>query len=242
LCVALALSEIGYRPRGIRLDSGDLAYLSKECRKRFIQVSEQFKVDFSKLTIVASNDLSEKVLWSLKEQGHEIDAFGIGTNLVTCKSQPALGCVYKLVEVKGQPRIKISQDVVKVTIPGKKDAYRLFNAKGEPVLDIMIAVGTTPPAPQRRILCRHPFDANKRVYVTPSKVLPLHECVWDGKITKPFPSLIQIRQRVIDQLQVMREDHLRRLNPTPYKLSVSSDLYTFMHDLWLSEMPIAEIN
>lgn len=92
--VALALYEFGYTPRGIRLDSGDLAYLSRETRKYLVQISEQFHVPFDKLSIVASNDLSEKVLWALKEQQHEIDAFAIGTHLVTCKTQPALGCTH----------------------------------------------------------------------------------------------------------------------------------------------------
>jgi nicotinate phosphoribosyltransferase len=242
IVVALALNDCGYPARGIRLDSGDLAYLSRECRKTFRQISLQYSLPhFEKFTIVASNDLSEQVLWSLKEQGHEIDSFAVGTHLVTCKTQPALGCVYKLVEVNQQPRIKISQDSSKVTIPGRKEAYRLFNAAGEPVLDLLIATGTTPPVPHKRILCRHPFDANKRVYVTPSKVEALHALVWDGRLLESLPSLREIRNKVSEQLQSFREDHLRRLNPTPYKLSVTSDLYTFMHDLWLTETPIAEI-
>lgn len=78
-------------------------------------------------------------------------------------------------------------------------------------------------------------------YVTPSRVEPLHTCVWDGKLTEPFPSMNEVRARVAEQLATFRQDHLRRLNPTPYKLSVTSDLYTFMHDLWLAETPIAEI-
>jgi nicotinate phosphoribosyltransferase len=245
--VALALHEFGYAARGIRLDSGDLAYLSQECRKAFAHVESHEKIKgFAALNIVASNELSEEVLWALKEQKHEVDTFGIGTNLVTCKAQPALGCVYKLVEVKSQPRIKISQDIVKVTIPGRKECYRLFNAKGEPILDLLLSktgeratghatddllgaltegggcavaavvyvccgcvrcavlrcawcavVGSNPPAPQKRILCRHPFDANKRCYVTPSKVAPMHECVWDGRLIKPFPALHQVRTRSV---------------------------------------------
>jgi len=130
--------------------------------------------------------------------------------------------VYKLVQVNAQPRIKVSQDSVKVTIPGRKEAYRLFNSAGEAVLDLLIASGTTPPVPQKRILCRHPFDANKRVYVTPSRVQALHSCWFDGGLTKPFPSLREIRTKVQHQLSTFREDHLRRLNPTPYKLSVTS--------------------
>eukprot|EP01083_Nonionella_stella_P063888 166035_1 len=119
LAVALALHELGYKPLGIRLDSGDLAYLSNECRRMFKSVSERFEVPFEKLTIVASNDLNEEVLYALESQGHEIDAFGIGTNLVTCQGQPALGCVYKLVEINGIPRIKVSRLLPRA--PSKKD-------------------------------------------------------------------------------------------------------------------------
>jgi nicotinate phosphoribosyltransferase len=242
LCVALALADFGYKAKGIRLDSGDLAYLSRECRKNFVRVAEQFnRPNLAKLSIVASNDLNETVLWALKEQGHEIDCFAVGTHLVTCLNQPALGCVYKLVQVNSQPRIKVSQDAVKVTIPGRKEAFRLFNSSDEAVLDLLIASGTSPPVPHKRILCRHPFDANKRVYVTPSRVQALHSCWFDGALTKPFPSLRELRTRVQDELKHFRPDHLRRLNPTPYKLSISSDLYTFLHDLWLAETPIAEI-
>lgn len=240
--VAMALIECGYQPQGIRLDSGDLAYLSKQARRIFVDVSKQYNVKLDKVNIVASNDISETVLWSLKEQGHEIDTFGVGTNLVTCRDEPALGCVYKLVEVRGQARMKISQDAAKVTIPGKKEIYRLYNNKDEPLLDLLVHVGSAPPSPQRKILCRHPFDANKRCYVTPSRVELLHQCMWDGKLTRPFPSLADIRKKVLSQLSCFREDHLRRVNPTPYKLSVTSDLYTFMHDLWLQETPIAELS
>jgi len=86
LAVALALDEIGYRARGIRLDSGDLAYLSKTIRGIFRELAEKLAKPFIKdLTIVASNDINEEVLWSLAKQGHSIDAFGIGTHLVTCQ-------------------------------------------------------------------------------------------------------------------------------------------------------------
>ena len=121
LIIALALHRLGYEAKGIRLDSGDLAYLSIQARNEFIKFSKQFGVEyFANFSIVASNDISESTLESLNQQGHKIDVFGIGTNLVTCQSQPALGCVYKLVELEGIPRIKLSQDISKVTLPGKK--------------------------------------------------------------------------------------------------------------------------
>lgn len=119
--VALALNDQGYRAVGIRIDSGDLAYLSCFARQTFERLAIRYKLPwFSTLTIVASNDINEDTILSLNEQGHKIDCFGIGTHLVTCQRQPALGCVFKLVEINGMPRIKLSQDVEKVTMPGNK--------------------------------------------------------------------------------------------------------------------------
>uniref|UniRef100_A0A7S3YMI6 Nicotinate phosphoribosyltransferase n=1 Tax=Lotharella globosa TaxID=91324 RepID=A0A7S3YMI6_9EUKA len=184
ICVSLALSELGFKPIGIRLDSGDLAYLSVECRNIFKKISSEHKVAFEKLAIVASNSLSEDIIHDLNRQGHEIDSFGVGTNLVTCKTQPALGCVYKLVELEGKPRIKISQEVAKVTIPGRKNIYRLYNKDGEPVLDMLRATSEGDPKENEKILCRHPFNAQKRVYVTPSKVEPLLKLVFDSGVIK----------------------------------------------------------
>jgi nicotinate phosphoribosyltransferase len=192
----------------------------------------------------------------------------VGTNLVTCKTQPALGCVYKLVEINGEARMKVSSETDKVSIPGSKEAWRLYNTSNEPVLDILVQSGTIFPQVGKKILCRHPFDANKRVYVIPAKVEPLHQLFWDGSIhaqrcnsdastsgassksvpvtekkhvLADYPSLDAIRTHCASELGRFREDHLRRLNPTPYKLSVSSDLFSFMADLWLQETPIAEI-
>ena len=104
LAVARALHECNYKAEGLRLDSGDLAYLSLEVRAKFIATAELFQLPyFKEFTIVASNDINEETLVSLEKQGHAIDSFGIGTHLVTCQKQPALGCVYKLVEVGDRP-------------------------------------------------------------------------------------------------------------------------------------------
>uniref|UniRef100_A0A1D1Y3Y9 Nicotinate phosphoribosyltransferase n=1 Tax=Anthurium amnicola TaxID=1678845 RepID=A0A1D1Y3Y9_9ARAE len=113
--VALALNDLGYKASGIRLDSGDLSYLSIEARKFFCAIEKEFGVPgFGKMIVTASNDLNEETLDAFNKQGHEVDAFGIGTYLVTCYSQAALGCVFKLVEINNQPRIKLSEDVTKV--------------------------------------------------------------------------------------------------------------------------------
>ena len=241
VCVALGLLKIGYRPIGVRLDSGDLSYLSKEIRKLFNEIGARTDPALSRCLILASNEINRDVLRSLGQQGHEIDAFGIGTHLVTCDDQPAMGCVYKLVEAKGIPRIKLSQELSKMTVPGKKEAYRLLSEDGYGLLDLMIRVGDKPPEPATRVLCRHPFDQVKRVYVTPSKVVPLHHCVWDGRRVRPAVTLKESRDYILNQLRNTREDHLRDVNPTPYKVSVSEELYNYIYRLWTEESPVTEL-
>ncbi|EDW28638.1 GL19290 [Drosophila persimilis] len=242
--VALALNDLGYHALGIRIDSGDLAYLSCLARETFEKVAERFKVPwFNKLTIVASNDINEDTILSLNEQGHKIDCFGIGTHLVTCQRQPALGCVYKLVEINGQPRIKLSQDVEKVTMPGNKNAYRLYSADGHALIDLLQKVSEPPPAVGQKVLCRHPFQESKRAYVIPSHVESLYKVYWkSGKICQQLPTLEQVREKVQISLKTLRNDHKRTLNPTPYKVSVSDNLYNFIHDLWLQNAPIGELS
>ncbi|XP_032592438.1 nicotinate phosphoribosyltransferase isoform X2 [Drosophila grimshawi] len=242
--VALALNDLGYYALGIRIDSGDLAYLSCLAREAFEKVAERFKVPwFNKLTIVASNDINEDTILSLNEQGHKIDCFGIGTHLVTCQRQPALGCVYKLVEINGQARIKLSQDVEKVTMPGNKNAYRLYSADGHALIDLLQKDSEHPPAVGQKVLCRHPFQESKRAYVIPSHVESLYKIYWKaGKICQMLPTLEQVREKVQISLKTLRNDHKRTLNPTPYKVAVSDNLYNFIHDLWLQNAPIGELS
>ncbi|KAL7141405.1 hypothetical protein ABFS83_08G050800 [Erythranthe nasuta] len=243
--VALALNDLGYKAVGIRLDSGDLAYLSCETRKFFQGIEKEFKIaGFGKTSITASNDLNEETLDALNKQGHEVDAFGIGTHLVTCYAQPALGGVFKLVEINKQPRIKLSEDVSKVSIPCKKRSYRLYGKEGYPLVDIMTGENEPPPKVGERILCRHPFNESKRAYVVPQRVEELMKCFWpgqSGKVREELQPIKLIRERCINQLDLMRPDHMRRLNPTPYKVSVSAKLYDFIHFLWLNEAPVGEL-
>ncbi|ONM11376.1 Nicotinate phosphoribosyltransferase 2 [Zea mays] len=170
-----------YKAVGIRLDSGDLAYLSVEARKFFHAVEKEFVVvGFGKTSITASNDLNEETIDALNKQGHEVDAFGIGTYLVTCYAQAALGCVFKLVEINKQPRIKLSEDVMKVSIPCKKKCYRLYGKEGYPLVDIMTGEDEPGPKIGERLLCRHPFNESKRAYVVPQHVEELLKCYWPG--------------------------------------------------------------
>lgn len=242
--VAMALNDLGYRSLGIRIDSGDLAYLSRVSRETFANIGKHYNVDwFPKLMIVASNNLNEETILSLNDQGHSIDCFGIGTHLVTCQRQPALGCVYKLVDINGKPKLKLSQDVDKMTMPGKKDAYRLYSSDGHALIDLLQRPEENAPSVGKRVLCRHPFQESKRAWVTPSKVESLYKIRWQhGRIASPISSLEQVRENVQKSLKTLRNDHKRSLNPTPYKVGVSNELYRFIHDLWLENQPIGELS
>lgn len=246
LAVALALKEIGYRANGIRLDSGDLAYLSVETRKAFVAADTRLGHGryFEDMTIVASNDINETVLLELKRSGHEINSFGIGTHLVTCQKQPALGCVYKLVEINEMPRIKLSQEVNKLTIPCKKSVYRLRGRTGEPLMDVIQRASEPAPVPGERMLCRHPFEEQKRAHVVPTSVEALLTEVWDkgrGLVEGRIASLDEVRDFCKAEVKKMRTDHVRPINPTPYKVAVTSTLYDYMHNLWMDEAPISEL-
>lgn len=96
---------------------------------------------------------------------------------MTCQRQPALGCVYKLVEINGQARIKLSQDVSKVTMPGNKNVFRLYSADGHALIDLMQKQSEPAPAIGQKVLCRHPFQESKRAYVIPSRVESLYQVI-----------------------------------------------------------------
>jgi len=246
LSVGWALLELGYYPRGIRLDSGDLAYLSKEVRIMFKDMDKDFLKSefFTKCTITASNDINEDVLLSLNRQGHEIDTFGIGTHLVTCQRQPALGCVFKLVEINGTPRIKLSQEAEKLVIPAKKNIFRLFGKDGHCLVDLMQLADEPIPQVGEKILVRDPFVESKRAHVTPVAVEALLYLAYDGSLLNGGVVLNTLevpKAKCKADLQRMRADHIRPLNPTPYKVSVSTRLYDYMHQLWMREAPIADL-
>lgn len=241
--VTLALNDLAFQAIGIRIDSGDIAYLSYVARDYFSKISTKYEIPwFKDLIIMASNDLNEETILSLNDQGHKINCFGIGTHLVTCQKQPSLGCVYKLVDLNNIPRMKLSQEVAKVSLPGQKDAYRLFSERGDALIDLLVRSDEEPPSVGSKILCRHPFEESKRAYVTPSKVEKLHKLYWkDGLICRLLPTLEDIRNNVTRSLKSLRSDIKRNHNPTPYKVAVSDNLYSFLHNLWMESAPIGEL-
>jgi nicotinate phosphoribosyltransferase len=145
--VYLALHDLGYKGEdqvntkyGVRLDSGDLRVLAHESKLIFKEAGEKFGKDLSHIKVFASNDINEPLLKQLNKEGHEIDVFGIGTNLVTCQAQPALGMVYKLVEINGVPKIKLSDEKEKNTLPGEKQIIRTYDENGKPIADILCLI------------------------------------------------------------------------------------------------------
>jgi len=257
--VAKALDDFGYVPKGVRLDSGDLAALSAACQHTFQKVIDDEptrRTAFTDLTVVASNDINEATLVELSRKEHGITAFGIGTNLVTCQAQPALGCVYKLVQFNGEPRIKLSQELVKVTIPGVKRVYRFFGGqdKKTPLLDYMCLADEDPPTAAVSeeketsgggIICRHPFRQQQRLVVFPSRVEPLHRLVFDrGNVVDDDNDdncLSKTRTYVQKQLHEEFSDTITRYdNPKEYDVMVSPKLYKYLHELWEKEAPIEE--
>lgn len=245
LSVALALEDAGFQAVGIRLDSGDLGYLSLQVRKLFEEAAVQFdKPHFADFKIAASNDINETVLKALNEQGHSIDVYGIGTNLVTCQQQPALGMVYKLVQLNGRPCMKLSEIPEKVSLPKKKQVYRLYSKEGSPILDLITSDQEPAPIAGEKIFCRDLFDDTKRANVTPSKVEPLLHLMFDGKngIPKQWnKTLVESRDFCMSRLNSLRVDHLRSINPTPFKVSASNEYYEFFKETWQKTAPVPDL-
>ena len=211
--------------------------------KEYEAMEAKYNVPFASMIVVASNDINVDVLYSLNKQNHRIDSFGIGTNLVTCQGQPALGMVFKLADANGKPRMKLSEDPGKTTTPGKKKVYRLYSKEGYPILDLVMLVEEEAPKVGERILCHHVHNTKKRCYCTPSRVEELLVKVWEKEngCVYQLPPLKESRDYVLKQLKEAREDHVRYMNPTPYKVSTSTRLSDYVNDIWTSICPIAEL-
>lgn len=179
--------------KGIRLDSGDLAYLSKEARKMLDEAG------FPNAKIYASNDLDEQTIMNLKTQGAKIDVWGIGTKLITAYDQPALGAVYKLISIEDEngdmvDTIKISSNPEKITTPGRKRVFRIINkANGKSEGDY-IALEHEEPQHEQRLHMFHPVHTYIAKFVTGFEARELHHTIIEnGSLVYDLPTLDEIR-------------------------------------------------
>ncbi|KAL4502351.1 hypothetical protein ABPG72_011938 [Tetrahymena utriculariae] len=230
LVVSLALIKAGVQPKGIRLDSGDLAKLSLEARKLFDFVEQKYQLpQIKNLKIAASNDINEDSLKDINKKGHSIDIFGIGTNLVTCQKQPALGGVYKLIDLEGIPKHKLSQEAEKSTLPGKKTIYRVWNNNDpHPSADIIakedevIKVGQS-------VIAVNINNGNERFNIKVSRVEQISVLFWNqGKLEVPYRSLQELREFSDKQKQVFNKSILT--DKSKYPVLASLQYYKFFQE------------
>jgi len=232
IIIWLALKCIGYKAIGVRLDSGDLAQLSIECRQTMIKFDTALNLssELSRSVIIASNDLDEAKLLRMCVN-HEIDIFAIGTNLVTCAAQPALGCVCKLTELNGVSSMKLSQDAKKTTIPGNKSVYRLYSSDGQAIMDVITREHEAPPSPNMVCECIEPSNPSTLICVTPSGVKPLLQNLWPHG----SPASIQVSKAAcFSSYTSIPKDVTRSVNPVHYRVCLSVALYRHLEETKLS--------
>ncbi|MBO6204875.1 MAG: nicotinate phosphoribosyltransferase, partial [Selenomonas sp.] len=224
------LEPMGKRLRGIRIDSGDLAYLSKKVRKMLDAAG------LEDCMIVVSNSLDEFTVTSLLSQGACIDSFGIGERLITAKSEPVFGAVYKLAAVgeNGEfaPRIKVSENVEKITNPGLKDLYRVYDADGKAVADMLAVCGepVDMSQPFRYVDPQKPWKNRTFENCTLKNLRKLY--VRQGKRVEDMPTLDEIRNYVKAQLDnEIWEEEQRFENPHRHYLDMTPDYYELKMEL-----------
>ncbi|HEY0736018.1 MAG TPA: nicotinate phosphoribosyltransferase [Herpetosiphonaceae bacterium] len=239
------LRRKGHEPVGIRLDSGDLAYLSIQAAKMLNQAG------FPNTSIVLSNDLDELVIWQILTQiraeapleGLEPEAlikrlvFGVGTQLITSTGYPALGGVYKLVALRQQdnwrPAIKISDSPDKIANPGHKRCWRLYDQRNRATADLLALEEEDIPN-QDRIVLRHPSDVTKNRVVQRGEVQleQIHrEIVRDGRVVYDWPTLEEMRQLRRDDVARLDPGVRRLIHPHIYHVSLTEALWDLKYEL-----------
>ena len=217
------LRERGYEPMGIRLDSGDLAYLSKRAR---VMLDE---AGFPQAKICASSDLDENVIRDLKMQGCRIDTWGMGTRLITSEDNPALGGVYKMaaevVDGRMVPKIKLSDNPAKVTNPGYKKLFRLYGPDGMAIADL-IALEEETLDETKPLRIFDPEHSYKNMLVERFTARELLVPVFrEGRQVYTSPSVAEIRAYARRELDTMWDEYRRLMQPHIYKVDLSDRLY-----------------
>ena len=224
------LDKKGYRPGGIRIDSGDIAYLSKKARKMLDNAG------FADCKIVVSNSMDEYIIRDLLIQGAEIDSFGVGERLVTSKSEPVFGGVYKLtaIEENGQiiPKIKLSENASKITNPGYKKPVRLFcNETGKALADVILLNDEEIDETKPYVIFDPEFTYKKKKlegFTVKNLQVPVFingECVYTS------PSIEEIRNYSKEQLSLIWDEVKRFENPHNYYVDLSEKLWNMKQKL-----------
>jgi nicotinate phosphoribosyltransferase len=237
--VALEMRKNGHELGGIRLDSGDLAYLSKAARQ-LLDAS-----GLPKVRIVASNDLEENLITSLRQQGARIDTWAVGTQLVTAYNQPALGGVYKLAALRtadGQGwnfTLKLSEQQAKTSIPGILQVRRYLGEQGQPRADMIYNVAAPTPLPDAPTII-DPADLTRRRPVhagAPFRDL-LSPVLRQGRLVQPLPTLDKSKENARKEVANLDISIRRFLNPHVYPVGLEQGLHEFRTQLMLEKRPV----
>ena len=224
------LEPMGKRLKGVRIDSGDLAYFSKKLRKMFdANGMEDCK-------IVVSNSVDEFLIKSLQKQDAKIDSYGVGERMITSKSDPVFGGVYKLVAVERDgeliPKIKLSENVSKITTPDFKELWRFYDKNtGKAMADLITCYGEEidDSKPYTLFDPEHPYKKKKVTDFTARKLLV--KIFENGKCVYTSPSATEIRSYCADQLETLWDEVKRFENPHEYYVDLSKKLWDKKNEL-----------
>lgn len=210
---------------GVRLDSGDMAYISKRVREQLDEAG------FTEAKIYASNDLDENTILSLKMQKAKIDVWGVGTKLITAYDQPALGAVFKLVSIENdngvmKDTIKLSSNAEKVTTPGKKQVWRITRKSDEKSEGDYVTLWDEDPRNEKEIYMFHPVHTfiNKTVRDFNARAV-LQDIFVEGELVYELPNLDEIKNYAKNNLDSLWEEYKRDLNPQKYPVDLSTECW-----------------
>lgn len=224
------LKPMGIRPKGVRIDSGDITYLTKKCRKMLDEAG------YEDCGIVISNSLDEHIIKDVLDQGACINSFGVGERLITAKSEPVFGGVYKLVALENDgeiiPKIKISENDEKITNPGFKKIVRLFDKDSHKALADVIALRDEKINKDEPLTLFNPVHTWKRKkfenFYTKDLQVPIFE---NGKCVYESPTVLEIKEFAQTETDKLWPEVLRFENPHTYYVDLSQNLWSLKHSL-----------
>ena len=239
------MKEAGHEMKGygIRIDSGDLAYLSKQAYKMLDEAG------FGDAIISASSDLDEYLIESLKAQGAKINSWGVGTNLITCQDNPAFGGVYKLAAIKDKndqdfvPKIKLSENVEKVTNPGNKTIYRIYDKTTGKIRADLICLANETFDPEKDMIIFDPMATWKKTkiaggsYTLRELLVPVFQ---KGECVYTSPTVMEIKDICKKELDTLWDETRRFVNPQEVYVDLSDKLFKIKSEL-LEQMGQASI-